>query len=326
MLMSGYFNKLKYILMGLFVAVLLLSGNNSAFAQSGFDPEKEFFIGARVLSINGNIVNCEMDLTADISNAGVKRTIEVGDLLYTTGELVSNSNFKSLIQAETVNVIKSRDIRLQGSISGVSVTGLNIFGQPVILNEQTEIVGATSLQDGQAAGIWAEFQNGVLTAYKIEVLENAPELETSIFSRVTNIDGTRLSLVGDFTVNVTSAQVEQLLKGGLGVGSYVSVVVNQAGKSKKIKKRQVVEITEAYNAFFGKSIGGKPQAIDTTNRTITINNLVLTVSQGTTVFGADLKSIKFSDVNLNDYDFAVAEYSEVNGGNFLTILILNKTK
>lgn len=326
MLISSYFNKLKYILTGLFVAVLLLFSSNAVFAQSVFDPEKEFFNGAKVLSINNNIVQCELDLTADISTANLKRTIEVGDLLYTSGQLISNTNFKSLLQAETVTVIKTRDVRLSGNISGVSVAGLNILGQLVVINDRTEISGAATLLDGQAAIVWADFQNGVFTAYKVSVLAESPNqnLEMSVLSRVTNIDGTRLSLVGDFSVTVTPEQLAALQKSFLGIGSPISVVLNQTLRSKKIKKRQILNVFEANGAIFSKTIGGQPQAIDSTNRSITINNLTLAVPVGTSIYNEDLKIVKLSDINLNNYDFAVAEYVEIGSTTYMTGLFFNK--
>lgn len=322
MLMPSYFNKIKYVLTGLFIAVLLLASSNAAFAQSEFDPEKEFFNGAKVLSINGNIVQCELNLTADISNANVKRTIEVGDLLYTSGQVVPDANFSSLLQAETVTVIKTRDIRLLGNINGVSATGLNILGQQVVLNNKTEITGTTALQDGQSAMVWVEFQDGVFTAYNVSVFDNPVEM--SVLSRVTDIDGTRLSLVGGFTVNAKPEQLEVLQKNSLGIGSPITVVLNQALRTKKIKKRQVAGLSDAYGTSFSKTIGGKPQAIDATNRTLTVNNLTLAVSLGTIVYNGDLKAVKLSDINLNDYDFVVAEYVEIGGANFLTGIIFNK--
>jgi hypothetical protein len=303
------------MLTGLFVAALLLFSSNAAFAQSDFDPEKEFFGGAKVLSINDNIVQCELDLTADISIANVKRTIEVGDLLYTSGQIVSSTNFKSLLQAETVTVAKTRDVRFSGNISGVSATGLNIVGQPIVINDRTEINGAVTLLDGQAAFVWAEFKDGVFTAYKISVLEKAPDLEIGILSRVTNIEGTKLSLIGDFSVIVTPEQLQALQKTFVGVGSPISVVLNQSLRSKKIKKRQILTVFETNGATFSKTIGGKPQAIDFTNKSITINNLTLTVSPETTIpliTNDGLKLLKFSDINLNDYDFVVAEYDDRN--------------
>lgn len=327
MLISSCFNKLKYILTGLFVAVILLFSSNSAFAQSEFDPEKEFFGGAKVLSINGNIVQCELDLTTDISIANVKRTIEVGDLLYSNGQLISNTNFKSLLQAETVTVVKTRDVRFSGNISGVSAAGFNILGQPVVINDKTEIRGATTLLDGQAAIIWAEFKDGVFTAYEVSVLEKAPDLEMAVLSRITNIEGTRLSLIGDFSVTVTQEQLQALQKTFVDVGSPISVVLNQPLKSKKIKKRQILNVFETNGATFSKTIGGQPQAIDFANRSITINNLTLTVPLGTSIpliTNDGLKFLKFSDINLNDYDFVVAEYVESNNTTYMTGLHFNK--
>lgn len=315
MLMTRYLNRVKYLLMGLFITAILISTSKPALAGSEFDPEKEYFHAAKVIAINGNIIECEHGIAADISTAKLDRSVEVGDLFFAFGQLSENSSFKTFIAAENATVVKSRDVELDGPIQSVDANSLTIFNQRVQVDERTELVGTNSLQAGQTAFIYTEYVNKNFRAFRIIVSPDPKNVDLGITSAITAIQGTKVSLMGDFTVNISNENLEFFKKNGVGVNSLAYVNLRQAPTSKKLKSPFLG--THSVNMQFG----GKLQAVDPVNKTITVLNQVLPISQATRVDDG-FSRVKLDQINVDNYEYVLVSFDFIKGRMYTSSVIL----
>jgi hypothetical protein len=315
MLMTRYLNRVRHLLIGLFITVIMISASQPAFAQLEFDPEKEYFHAAKVLTINGNIIECERGLVADISNARVNRNIEVGDLLFAFGQLTDDANFKTLIHAENVSVVKTRDVELDGPIQSVDGNSLTMLNQRVEIDAQTELIGADSLQAGQAAYVYTEYLNNSFRAFRIIVSADPKNVDLGIISAITSIQGTKVALMGDFSVNISAENLDFFKKNGVGINSLAYVNLRQEPKTKKLK-----------SPFLGihtinMQVGGRMQAVDPVNKTVTVLNQVIPISQATRVDDG-FSRLKLDEINLDDYEFAQVAFDFIKGKPYTSFVFL----
>jgi hypothetical protein len=246
------------------------------------------------VKITGNIVECRNGLSADVSEAMNLRPIEVGDKLIAFGDMVADPNFQTLIKAEVTRVVKLRDVELDGVIQSVDGNVITILNQKVEIGPNTTIFGVDKLQPGQGAYVYAEFLANGFRAFEVYISPDKDSVDLGITSAIAAIEGRKVSLVGDFTVNVTEENLKFFELSGMGVNSTVFVNLRQVPKSKRLKSPFLGEFQT------NLTLGGELQAVDLVNRTITVINQVVKIDEFTIISDSTGGRIELKDLNPAD--------------------------
>jgi hypothetical protein len=272
---------------------IILAGVRPAFAQEPADPflGKEFFYGAKVVAVNGDIVECQNGLFADVSTAKNQRLIEVGDKLNAIGEMVADPNYQTLIKAEITSVTKLRDVELDGAIQTVNGDEITILNQRVKVGPNVRLFGVNKLEPGQGAYVYAESLADGFHAFDIYA-GNAPEhVDLGINSAITSIDGLKVSLMGGFTVNISEDNLKAFKLNDMGVNSIALVNLRQVPKSKKLKSPYVGEFQINLN------LGGELQAVDPAESTITVINQKVPITDFTIISDGTGGRLNLSEID-----------------------------
>lgn len=309
--MAYSFTKMKYLLFSLLMMLLIVSNSRSAFAQEA-EARKEMVFYAKVLSIDNNIAKCESDIFVDLSQAQARRIVEVGDLLFASGQLAPDSTHATLIKADVTNVSKQRDVQFNGSFHNVEGNTFTMLNQKITIDSNTVITNATTVANGQGGIVVTESTNTGFKAVSISVYDNPDLLDPEIDSSITEIKNNVIKFAGGFSVRATDENIDFLIRNNAGPGTEHKGLINikTIPKTKRIKS-PFVGIYDCSLAFSAK-LGG----IDVANRTITLLNKVIPFGANPVLLQADntgISQVSLETLNPDDYDYAQIQFQRGTG-------------
>lgn len=301
----NYWDRSMYLLFTFCFALLItLVGFKPALAQ-----DDSVFIGAiEVVSLKDQIALCKNGVAVDFSTASNQRPIEVGDLLTAQGQFAPNENFTSLIKADKTFVRKLRDIQFIGHIQKLGTDELTILNQKLILTKDTKISDG-ELREGEGVIIRAENTAQGMKAFVIDIAS----FGKSISSAITSIEGNKLTIEGGYTVVLKDGDLEFLrLTDSYAIGASIIMALKKAPKTSVL----TYKTNKLGPAYYSPLIKGKVQEVDLVNKTITIFNQKLKITDTTQFYDGDVR-IDLNDLNESSVkDVVVVLGSSLLGNNF----------